>query len=106
MFNIKVTDLQSNFYGQTLKGSCFYYDIEHTGDSDNLYVAETKDGKRIKLLSSQIDEEYYHKQEFAKEIGYISKDMPSFQDHALKCYESGVYGCSLESALKEYGLIK
>lgn len=66
MFNIKVTDLKSKFYGQILKGSCFYYDIEHTGGSDSLYVAETKDGKRIKLLSSQIDEEYYHKQELEK----------------------------------------
>lgn len=44
--------------------------------------------------------------DFAKEIGYISKEMPSFQDHALKCYKSGVYGCSLEQALKEYGLIE
>ncbi|MDU7948730.1 MAG: hypothetical protein E7J31_09840 [Clostridium sp.] len=63
MFDIKVIDKESEFYGQSLKGSCFYYDIKHTGDSDDLYIAETKDGRKIKLLSSQIDEEYYHKQE-------------------------------------------
>lgn len=66
MFDIKVVDKESEFFGQSLKGSCFYYDIKHTGDSDDLYIAETKDGRKIKLLSSQIDEEYYHNQELNK----------------------------------------
>lgn len=68
MFDIKIIDFESEFYGQTLKGSCFYYDINHTGDSDDLYIAVTKDGRKIKLLSSQIDEEYYHSQELEKVI--------------------------------------
>lgn len=63
MFDIKIIDKESEFYGQSLKGSCLYYDIKHTGDSDDLYIAETKDGRKINLLSSQIDEEYYRKQE-------------------------------------------
>lgn len=72
MFNIKVTDAKSKYFGQTLKGGVFYYDIKHTGDSDDLYIATTEDGDKIQLLSSQIDEEYYHKQELdevIKEIG-------------------------------------
>ncbi|KOY65462.1 hypothetical protein [Clostridium sporogenes] len=72
MFDIRVTDPKSEFHGQILKGSCFYYDIRHTGDSDDLYVAESKDGRKINLLSSQIDEKHYHNQELekvTKEIG-------------------------------------
>lgn len=72
MFDIRIIDKESEFYGQSLKCSCFYYDIKHTGDSDDLYIAETKDGRKIKLLSSQIDEEYYHKQELkevSKQLG-------------------------------------
>lgn len=44
--------------------------------------------------------------DFAKEIGYINEDMPSFQDYALERYKSGLYGCGLEQALKDYGLIE
>lgn len=43
--------------------------------------------------------------EFAKEIGYISKELPTYEEYALKRYESGFYGCGLEAALKESGLI-
>ncbi|AJD29092.1 MULTISPECIES: hypothetical protein [Clostridium] len=32
MFDIRVTDPKNEFYGQILKGSCFYYDIRHTGE--------------------------------------------------------------------------
>ncbi|WP_027633450.1 hypothetical protein [Clostridium hydrogeniformans] len=71
MFDIKVIDKENEFYGETLKGGCFYYDVKHTGDSDDLYVATTKDGRKIKLLSSQIDEEYYHRQKLEKVVEEI-----------------------------------
>lgn len=44
--------------------------------------------------------------DFAKEIGYISKDALDFKEYAVKCYESGIYGCGLKSALIKEGLIK
>lgn len=70
-FYIKVTDKKSKYFGQVLKGSCVYYDINHTGCSDDLYIAETKDDKQIRLLSSQIDEKYYHDQELEKVVSEI-----------------------------------
>lgn len=72
MFEIKVIDKNSKYFGETLKGSVCYYDIKHTGNSDDLYIAVTEDGEKVKLLSSQIDEEFYHEQELeqvTKEIG-------------------------------------
>ena len=72
MAKLKVIDKNSEYFGQELDGEVFYFDIAHTGESDDLYVAETKDGKSVNLLTSQIDEEYYKEQklaEFIKELG-------------------------------------
>lgn len=68
MLDIKVIDKKSRYYGQTLKGYIFYYDIKHTGDSDNVYIAISHEGENIQFLSSQIDESYYNKQELAQVI--------------------------------------
>lgn len=44
--------------------------------------------------------------EFAKEIGFLKKERPKFEEFALECYKSGFYGCGLKEALKEKGLIE
>lgn len=68
---IRVTDPNHKYFGQELEGAIWYLDIRHTGNSDDLYIATTPDGD-IRLLTSQIDEQYYKEQclqEQLKELG-------------------------------------
>lgn len=85
---IRVTDENHEFYGKELEGYIFYYDVRHTGNSDDLYIAKTPDGKEIRLLTSQIDEEYYNKQLIEKEIERLGANVGD----KVKIIESGS-GC-------------
>ncbi|MFY0545477.1 hypothetical protein [Brevibacillus sp. H7] len=67
MKKVKVTDPRSPYFGQELEGYCWYYDYLHTGDSPDLYIVKTPEGKK-QLLSTQIDEKHYEAQELAEEI--------------------------------------
>jgi len=67
-YDIKVIDEKSLLYGKKLIGAIIYYDINHTGDSPDLLFAQDEEDKIYRLLSNQIDEDYYHEQEKDSEI--------------------------------------
>ncbi|MFB0841818.1 hypothetical protein [Paenibacillus oleatilyticus] len=60
-YTVKVTDPNHKYYGQELPGNCFYYDINHTGNSPDLFILEAPEGS-IRILSTQIDEDHYWNQ--------------------------------------------
>ncbi|MBC5835799.1 hypothetical protein G6N05_05315 [Flavobacterium sp. F372] len=59
---ILITDPDHKYYNQRLKGYCYYYDYQFTGNSPDLYSATTPEGKTIRLLSLQIDTKDYENQ--------------------------------------------
>jgi hypothetical protein len=64
---IKIIDQKSKYYGMELEGSRIYYDYAHTGNSGDLYMANTDDGK-IQFFTRQIDEKHYENQLLEKEV--------------------------------------
>lgn len=73
---VRITDVNSAYYGQEFEGNCIYYDVYHTGSTKekpavDLFSVQTPEGSR-KFLSTQIDAEYYweqRRQEQIKELG-------------------------------------
>lgn len=63
MKTVLITDEKHPFFKQRLNGHIAYYDLYHTGNGPDLYIAETPKGKEIRLLSDQIDVEDYKSQE-------------------------------------------
>lgn len=95
---IRVTDKDHEFYGKEIEGSLFYYDVGHTGDSDDLYVAKTPDGKEITLLTRQIDEDYYNLQCLDNEI----KELGANVGDKVRIIKSGS-GC-MSNGWKQEGI--
>jgi len=67
-YEIRVTDPKSPLCGQVVYGYIVYFDINHTGNSPDLIHATTREGKRVKLLSSQCDMGHYKAQELAEQV--------------------------------------
>lgn len=67
---VKVTDKNHPLYNQEFDGYRFYFDYLHTGDSPDIFIIKTDKGE-MKILSTQIDEESYEKQEIEEAIKTI-----------------------------------
>lgn len=65
---VLITDKNHEFYNQRLEGHIAYYDLYHTGNGPDLYLAKTPEGSEIRLLTDQIDVEDYKNQEKAKTL--------------------------------------
>jgi len=64
---VKITDPQHKYFGQELEGNVIYFDIHHIGGGGpDLYSITTPEGK-MRVLTTQIDEEHYKAQEIARE---------------------------------------
>lgn len=74
MYNIRITDTKSKYYGLILKGNCIYYDVLHNGTSENLYQVKTKN-RTIQFLEHQIDKDYYEKQLLAEIISELGANV-------------------------------
>jgi len=77
-YEIRVTDPQSPYCGQMLRGYIIYYDVNHTGDSPHLIRAIDHEGKSVRLLSSQCDMAHYEAQEVAEHIERMGANVGDF----------------------------
>lgn len=67
-YTVLITDEKHKYYKQRLEGFCAYYDLYHTGNGPDLYLAKTSEGLVFRLLSDQINIEDYNSQRLAKAI--------------------------------------
>lgn len=51
----RVSDPASMFFGREGTLDMVYYDVEHTGDSPDLLFLELDDGRTIRVLSTQVE---------------------------------------------------
>lgn len=72
--DIKVTDENHPLYGKEVTGYLFYHDINHTGDSPDLFRLQYK-GQYYNALSTQIDVEHYKAQQLAAEIARLGANV-------------------------------
>jgi hypothetical protein len=63
---VLITDEKHPYYNQRLEGFCAYYDLYHTGNGPDLYIATTPEGSEIRLLTDQINIQDYQNQEMAE----------------------------------------
>lgn len=68
MKTVLIIDKKHPNFGERLRGSIVYYDLYHTGNGPDLYIAETAQGKEIRLITDQIDIEDYKSQEMKETI--------------------------------------
>lgn len=83
MHKIKITDKDHPLFGQEVPGYCFYYDVNHTGDSPDLFLYEV-DGEKYKIISTQIDVDHYNAQLFQnviKKVGANVGDVVNIVEH-------------------------
>lgn len=72
---VRVTDPTHELFGQEVEGGIIYYDIHHRGGRPDLYQVKTPEGKTYRLLTDQIDAEYYYAQEIAREVERIGANV-------------------------------
>jgi hypothetical protein len=66
---IRVIAPEHQLFGKTIKGAIIYFDHQHTGNSADLIAAyDPETGLDHRLLSTQVDMDYYHEQELAEQI--------------------------------------
>lgn len=71
---VKVINPKSEYCGQEFEGHCFYYDIDHTGHSADLFIIKTPDGDK-QILSTSIDAEHYWNQRRQEHIDKLGANV-------------------------------
>ncbi len=92
---VRVTDKNSPYCGQEYEGGCIYYDINHTGNSPDLFIINTPDGEK-QILSTSIDTEHYweqRRQEHIKKLGANIGDIVLITRAGGGSFKSG-FNCS------------
>lgn len=92
---VKITDEKHSLFGRILPGGCIYYDVNHTGDSPDLFRVTDGD-KSYRLLSTQIDVDHYTAQEVAEVVAFLGANVGDTV--TVLCGGSGSYCAGWDSA--------